>query len=129
MINKEKKSEKSNKVARQKSFRISLKHLAELHGVKKTALTFALAETSDGEDGWDISPILIIKGTNNYIDLSLGQLNQSSNGLMQKFYAAAVLYNRENECFCFYGSKLKAEVSKETLCKNFGDKVVLPSKI
>ncbi len=131
MSKKEKMSANNKKNVMQKSFRISLKHLAEMHGVSKKNLLFAIAETSDGEDGWDLSPVVLVKGTDNYIDLALGQLlqNTSPRGLEQKFHSAAVLFDRAKNSFGFYASSLTLEIAKETLYQNFGSEVVVQTKM
>lgn len=130
-MRKNEKSATNNKVVKQKSFHISLKHLAEMYGVSKKNLVFAIAETSDGEDGWDLTPVVLIKGTDNYIDLLLGQLlqNTSSRGLAQKFHSVAVMYNRSNDSFNFNASSLTLEITMETLYQNFGREVVVQTKI
>lgn len=63
---------KTNALPKPVSPFIVLRCLADIYGVDKNTLSFAVAEIPDGEDGFDLLPIVLIANSGEYIDLVHG---------------------------------------------------------
>lgn len=106
---------------------IALRCLAAHFGLPLQGLSFAIAETPDGEDGIDLTPAVLIANSPDYIDLAHGtmQVKQlNAFGGIRTFVPACVKY--DNGEFVFKAHRLNAEarISEDKLKDYFGDTVV-----
>ena len=104
---------------------ISLLALCKEFNLVQERLIFAIAETYDGEDSCETSPVALICGTDEYIDLAEGVVkkNARSRGLVQNFFDCRVEFSGDK--FIFVNPKVKAEISAENLVKNFGEDILI----
>lgn len=63
---------KTNALPKPVSPFIVLRCLADIYSVDKNTLSFAVAEIPDGEDGFDLLPVVLIANSGEYIDLVHG---------------------------------------------------------
>lgn len=130
MSKKQNRGQNSNAVAPQQ-FRtpsINRKHLADFFGLPAKSLLFAVVETSDGEGGVNIHPVIAVLGRQEFISLSKGELMTTARaqGLKQDLYPAIVFYNAENDDFLFKSSVgAFTIISGSQLTENFGKGVIL----
>ncbi|MCM1324271.1 MAG: hypothetical protein NC218_08920 [Acetobacter sp.] len=106
---------------------INRKYLAEFFGLKEKNLLFAVAETEDGVGGVNITPILAVLRTSEYISLTSGEVKTTARvqGFKQDLYPAIVLYNKERDEFTFKSSVgSKTTVSATSLSEHFGKGVI-----
>ncbi len=106
---------------------ITLKMLARYFNLSQHGLSFAIAETPDGEDGIDLEPAVLIANSSDYIDLMHG-IKQDKQfhafGGRRTFVPAIVKYDDGNFIFSAMGINSTVCVSKEILIKNFGETIV-----
>lgn len=104
--------------------KISLRCLADIYGLDKKSLHFAIAETDDGEDGFVRHPVVVIDNSDSYIDLLLGRREKSSlaHGNKQTFLPAATSF--ENGGFTFFAPWVSTSVSAFILKKHYGTAII-----
>ena len=80
---------------------IALQCLADIYGLDRNLLSFAIAETSDDDGAFIPEPVILIAHSDKYIDLKQGiiQHNAYSRNAKQNFFAAVVKF--ENGDFVF----------------------------
>ncbi len=102
---------------------ISLACLADIYGLSRQALSFAIAETDCGEDGFDFTPVVAIAKSDHYIDLARGIKVQTAHAqnAKQNFFAATVKY--ENGEIIFSAPEAEAKIAKSALEKKYGTAV------
>lgn len=110
---------------------INLDAIAKIFEVKKTSLSFGIAETILDDDECDFIPIVAINGTDEYINLISGRKEQTSyaTGVKQNMFKAVVVTDTKEQVFVFNTNRSKCVISKEALVKNFGDEIIKFKKI
>ncbi len=105
---------------------IVLRCLADIYGVDRKSLSFAVAEISDGEDGFDLLPVVLIANSGEYIDLVHGikvsMSHSAARAGRHNFFAAVVKY--DNGDFVFSAPRTEAKVNKSTLVRHYGTAIV-----
>lgn len=103
---------------------IVLQCLADIYGLDKNLLSFAIAETADDDGGFVPEPVILIAHSGKYIDLKQGiiQHNAYARNAKQNFFAAVVKF--ENGDFVFSAPRIEAKVSQEVLIKHYGTAVI-----
>lgn len=105
---------------------IVLRCLADIYGVDKNTLSFAVAEIPDGEDGFDLLPVVLIANSGEYIDLVHGikvsMSHSAARAGRHNFFAAVVKY--DNGDFVFSALRTEAKVNKSTLVRHYGTAIV-----
>ncbi len=103
---------------------IVLKCLADIYGIDKSRLTFAIAETINDEGGFEATPVVKIQNSDHYIDLILGMKLQNAyaRNAKQNFFAAIVKF--ENGDFVFSAPRIEAKVNMKTLVAHFGTAII-----
>lgn len=129
MAKKIKRGQNSETVTPQKvrSPYISRKHIADFFGLNEKSLLFAVAETPDDECGVFISPVIAILGTEEYVSLADGVIEETARarGQKQDLYPAIVSYDGEQKEFVFKSSVgSRVRISMSSLSENFGKSVV-----
>lgn len=104
--------------------KISLRCLADIYGLNRKSLHFAIAETDDGEDGFVRHPVVVIDNSDFYIDLLLGRREKcaQAHGNKQIFLSATTLF--ENGGFTFFAPWVSASVSALILKKHYGSAII-----
>ena len=89
-------------------------------------LAAAVAETPDGEDGFDLLPVVLIANSGEYIDLVHGikvsMSHSAARAGRHNFFAAVVKY--DNGDFVFSAPRTEAKVNKSTLVRHYGTAIV-----
>lgn len=103
---------------------IVLQCLADIYGLDKNLLSFAIAETADDDGGFVPEPVILIAHSGKYIDLKQGIImhNAHARNAKQNFFAAVVKF--ENGDFVFSAPLIEAKVSQEVLIKHYGTAVI-----
>ena len=90
--------------------------MAEISGVEKTPMAFAITEIADGEDGFDLLPVVLIANSGEYIDLVHGikvsMSHSAARAGRHNFFAAVVIY--DNGDFVYSAPRTEAKVNKST---------------
>lgn len=117
---------KTNALPKPVSPFIVLRCLADIYGVDKNTLSFAVAEIPDGEDGFDLRPVVLIANSGEYIDLVHGikvsMSHSAARAGRHNFFAAVVKY--DNGDFVFSAPRIEAKVNKSTLVRHYGTAIV-----
>lgn len=117
---------KTNALPKPVSPFIVLRCLADIYGVDKNTLSFAVAEIPDGEDGFDLLPVVLIANSGEYIDLVHGikvsMSHSAARAGRHNFFAAVVKY--DNGDFVFSAPRTEAKVNKSTLVRHYGTAIV-----
>ncbi len=117
------------KKEKSKAYYINIGVLAKMFQVNKNGFSYGIAETIL-DDECDYIPIVNIKCSDEYIDLTTGIRKKTSYaiGVKQSLYRAVVSYDTETETFVFNTNRSKCAISKEILIQNFGKEIVKPRK-
>lgn len=117
---------KTNALPKPVSPFIVLRCLADIYSVDKNTLSFAVAEIPDGEDGFDLLPVVLIANSGEYIDLVHGikvsMSHSAARAGRHNFFAAVVKY--DNGDFVFSAPRTEAKVNKSTLVRHYGTAIV-----
>lgn len=113
---------KTNALPKPVSPFIVLRCLADIYRIDKKMLSFVIAEVSDGEDGFDLLPAVLVSGSGEYIDLAHGLKVSAARHHLHNFLAAVVRY--ENDMFVFSAPRAEARVTAQTLVKHYGTAIV-----
>ena len=103
---------------------IVLKCLADIYGLDKSKLTFAIAETANDEGGFEATPVVKIQDSDQYIDLIHGMKLQNAHArnAKQNFFAAIVKFDDGD--FVFTAPRIEAKVNKKTLVAHYGTAII-----
>jgi len=129
MLKKQNRGKNSKAVAPQRTRipYIDRAYLAAFFGLPVKSLIFAIVETSDGEGGVNINPVIAVLGRQEFISLSRGEIKTTARiqGLKQDLYPAIVFYNAENDEFKFKSSVgSSTSISGSQLAEHFGKSVI-----
>lgn len=105
---------------------ISLLAIGKLFKVNPSRLMFAIAETFDGDSLFDKQPVVLVIGTDEYIDLTDGGMkkNAFARNSRQNFFDCQVTFDKEREVFVFKSPKIETEIKASTLQEIFGVNVL-----
>lgn len=106
---------------------ISREHLADFFGLPGKSLLFAVAETHTGDGDVNITPIVVILGSKEFISLSCGEIKTHAQirGFKQDIYPAIVLFNKNEDSFTFKSSVgSTAVISSTALTEHFGKSII-----
>lgn len=107
---------------------ISRMYLTDFFGLSGKSLLFAVAETHNGDNDVNITPIVAILGKEEFISLSSGKITKPAQiqGYRQELYPAIVLYNKSDDSFTFKSSVGSTVViSSATLTEHFGKNIII----
>lgn len=118
------KNQKQTSFVKSPSPYIALQCLADIYGLDKNLLSFAIAETADDDGGFVPEPVILIAHSGKYIDLKQGIImhNAYARNAKQNFFAAVVKF--ENGDFVFSAPRIEAKVSKAILIKHYGTAII-----
>ena len=119
-----KKNQKNVPFVKNPSPYIALQCLADIYGLDRNLLSFAIAETADDDGAFIPEPVILIAHTDKYIDLKHGAIlqNARARNIKQHFYAAVVKF--EDGCFVFSAPRIEAKVNKNILIEHYGTAII-----